>query len=344
MKRIILFLAIAATAFVSCKKSGLEGSSAPTDRLQKLLLKDTLQLYVGEVKNVPLTVSPSNYHLDSLRYISSDTSVVSISDSGVMKAIKVGIAQISITNISKSISVNTQVTVVPAPIDSLKLALIAYYPFNNSSGIDSSGLGNNGTIYGATPVADRFGNANAAFHFDGSSSYISVKDNLYLRLYETDFTQNAWVKLDAYNPSYGSVILGKRIPGVANAGYTFSIGGITNTPGMLTEGTVHFGPGGGTGNNSYGTKIVTLNQWHMVTCVYSYANLTLSIYVDGVLDNVTPNIAAVNATVGANIYIGMDDPNSTDNGYYIQGTLDDIRIYNRAVSASEVQKLYKLTY
>ena len=82
----------------------------------------------------------------------------------------------------------------------------------------------------------------------------------------------------------------------------------------------------------------------MVTCVYSYANLTLSIYVDGVLDNVTPNIAAVNATVGANIYIGMDDPNSTDNGYYIQGTLDDIRIYNRAVSASEVQKLYKLTY
>jgi hypothetical protein len=296
------------------------------------------------VKNVPVTITPSNYHLDSLRYLSSDTSVITISDSGVMKAIKIGTAQISITNLTKSVSVSTQVTVVAAPIDSLKLALIAYYPFNNNSAIDSSGLGNNGTVFNTTPVADRFGTANAAFHFDGASSYISVKDNLYLRLYETDFTQNAWVKLDDYNASYGSVVIGKRIPGVANAGYTFSIGGYTTTPGLFTNGTVNFGPGGGTGNNAYGTKIVTLNQWHMITCIYSYANQTITIYVDGVLDNVSVNIAAPNASVGANVYIGRDDPTSTDNGYFIEGTLDDIRIYNRAITPKEVQKLYNLTY
>jgi hypothetical protein len=342
MRKLILLSVLVVASFASCKK--IDSPLGPHDRLQKLLLKDTLQLYVGEVKNVPVTISPSNYHLDSLKYISSDTSVVTISDSGVMKAIKIGAVQISITNLTKSITVSTQVTVVPAPIDSLKLALIAYYPFNNSSAIDSSGLGNNGTVYGAASVADRFGNANAAYHFDGTSSYISVKDNLYLRLYETDFTQNSWVKLDDYNASYGSVILGKRIPGTAYAGYTFSIGGYTNTPGLLTEGTVHFGPGGGTNDNSYGTKIVSLNQWHMVTVVYSYANQTLSIYVDGVLDNVTTSIAPPNASVGANVYIGRDDPTSTDNGYFIQGTLDDIRIYNRAISPSEILKLYNLTY
>ncbi|WP_428328563.1 LamG domain-containing protein [Mucilaginibacter sp.] len=337
----LLLIALVAVAYCSCKKTE---SIVPHDRLQKLLLKDTLQLYVGEVKNVPITISPSNYHLDSLKYISSDPSVITISDSGVMKALKIGTSQISITNISKSITVSTNVTVVPAPIDSLKLALIAYYPFTKSSASDSSGLGNNGTVYGAKSVPDRFGNANAAFQFDGMSSYISVKDNLYLRLYETDFTQNAWVKLSDYNPSYGSVILGKRIPGIADAGYTFSIGGYINTPGMLTEGTLHFGPGGGSINNAFGTKIVTLNQWHMVTNIYSYTNQTLTIYVDGILDNITTNIAAPNASIGANVYIGRDDPNNTDNGYFIQGLLDDIRIYNRAISASEVKKLYNLTH
>lgn len=339
MRKLVFLSAIIITTIAACSK--IKGPTPHRDRLAKLLLKDTLQLYVGETRNVPLTITPSDYDLDSLKYLSSDTTVITISKVGLLTAKKVGLSTITISNLTSTISINTHITVVPAPIDSLKLGLIAYYPFNNSTA-DSSGLGNNGTGYNLQSVTDRFGNANSAYHFDGQSSYISVKDNVYMRLYATDFTQSAWVKLDDYNASYGSVVLGKRLPGIADAGYTFSIGGYTSSAGFSTEGITHFGPGGGSANNALSTKAIPVDQWHMLTCVYSYQNQTLAIYIDRTLDDITPNIAAPNASVGAKIYIGRDDPTLDDNGYFIYGALDDIRVYNRALNAKEIQKLYAL--
>jgi len=339
MKKLILLAVIISTAFVACNK--LNGPTPHRDRLAKLLLKDTLQLYVGETRNVPLTISPSDYNQDSLKYLSSDTTVITISKIGLLTAKKVGLSTITISNLTSTISINTHITVVPAPIDSLRLGLIAYYPFNNSTA-DSSGLGNDGTGYNLQAVTDRFGNQNAAYHFDGQSSYVSIKDNVYVRLYATDFTQSAWVKLDDYNASYGSVVLGKRLPGVADAGYTFSIGGYTSSAGFPTAGITHFGPGGGSVNNALSINAIPVDQWHMLTCVYSYQSKTLSIYIDGALDSTTPNISAPNASVGAKIYIGRDDPTLDDNGYFIYGALDDIRVYSRALSAKEIQKLYTL--
>jgi hypothetical protein len=342
MKRFLLLSIVIITAFTACSK--INGGPNPhRDRLTKLLLKDTLQMYVGETRNVPLTISPSDYNLDSLKFTSSDTTIISISNTGVLSAKKVGLSTITISNLTSTESINTHITVVTAPIDSLKLGLIAYYPFNNSTA-DSSGLGNDGTGYNLLSVTDRFGNQNSAYHFDGTSSYVSIKDNVYMRLYATDFTQSAWVKLDDYNASYGSVILGKRLPGVADAGYTFSIGGYTSSAGFPIEGITHFGPGGGSANNALSTKAIPVNQWHMLSCVYSYQNKTLSIYIDGILDDITSNISAPNASVGAKIYIGRDDPTLQDNGYFIYGSLDDIRVYDRALTAKEINKLYTLTY
>lgn len=339
MKKLILLALIVSTAFVACNK--LNSPTPHRDRLAKLLLQDTLQLYVGETRNVPLTISPSDYNQDSLKYLSSDTSVITISKIGLLTAKKVGLSTITISNLTNTISINTHITVVPAPIDSLKLGLIAFYPFNNSTA-DSSGLGNDGTGYNLQAVTDRFGNQNAAYHFDGQTSYVSIKDNVYMRLYATDFTQSAWVKLDDYNASYGSVILGKRLPGVVDAGYTFSIGGYTSSTALPAAGITHFGPGGGSANNAISISAIPVNQWHMLTCVYSYQNKTLSIYIDGALDSTTSNISSPNASVGAKIYIGRDDPTLQDNGYFIYGALDDIRVYSRALSAKEIQKLYAL--
>ena len=51
--------------------------------------------------------------------------------------------------------------------------LIAYYPFNGNAN-DASGNGNNGTVYGATLTADRFGNPNSAYYFNGTNNYITA--------------------------------------------------------------------------------------------------------------------------------------------------------------------------
>src|ERR1700748_2404334 len=127
MKKLLFLLAIATAAFVSCTKNN--GPGAPKDRLKDILLgKDTLQLYVGETRQVPVTISPSNYSADSIKWKSSDTTIISITKTGFLTARKVGTSTITVSNLTNTISVNCLVSVVPAPIDSLKIGLIAYYP------------------------------------------------------------------------------------------------------------------------------------------------------------------------------------------------------------------------
>jgi len=214
-------------------------------------------------------------------------------------------------------------------------SLIAYWPLNGN-GNDLSGNGNNGSLYNVTPTTDRFGNSNSACHFDGTSSYISVADNPALRLNGTDFTFNAWVKMDsAYNSSYGSQIMTKRYSG-ANNGWTWSVTGQTSS----TIGVLSYGPGGGS-TNAFGSKTVSLNKWHMVTSVYSASTQQLSIYIDGLLDSVARGIVTPNAAVTAGLYIGRDNPAVPSDGYFFHGSMDEIRIYNKALSPAVVAQLYK---
>lgn len=227
-------------------------------------------------------------------------------------------------------------TPTPTPTtDSLAIGLLAYYPFNNS-GADSSGNGNNiNYYYSITPALNRLNKPNTAFLFDGSKSYMTVRDNADLRLNNTDFTINVWVNLNTYNSTSGSQIMTKRTSGINN-GWGFSITGTQSTVGAA--GGIYFGPGGG---NAYAlsTKKVTLNKWSMITVVYNVNKQQVSLYLDGVLDNTTNNIPTPSALITANLFIGADNINN-GTSYYINGALDDVRIYNKALSATLIQKLY----
>lgn len=344
MKRItflsaIIFAVFASVAIVSCSKLD-NPSTGHHDRLQAILLgKDTLEMYVGETRQVPIVLSPSNYDEDSLKWTSSDTSVLTISTVGIISAKKVGASTVSVSNLTNTISVHCLVTVVPAPTDSLKIGLIAYYPFDNSAA-DSSGNGYDGTLANVTPTQDRFGNENSAYHFSGdSSSYISVNDNHALRLHNTDFSINVWVKLDTYNTSFGDEIVCKRYPG-NNNGYSYSISGYENTVAPL--GSYGFGPGG-TSPGGTSNSTINLNQWYMLTVVYSLAQQQLTFYKNGVFDGSSANdVASPDGSSNAVLYIGKDDPQNPTS-YFINGTLDDIRIYGKMISVDEIQKLYNLT-
>ncbi|WP_143310606.1 LamG domain-containing protein [Chitinophaga vietnamensis] len=212
--------------------------------------------------------------------------------------------------------------------------LIAWWPLDSLSyANDRSGHFHHGVAYNTGFTTDRFGTKNGAFYFNGSSSYISVDDQADLRLTNTDFTINAWVKLDSYNSSYGSEIVTKRDNGPG--GYCYSIRGYAANP----YGVIGFGPGGND-PNAFGSKTVTTGAWHMTTTVYNLAQQKITLYVDGVLDNVTTGILPANAPATAKLYIGRDEVTSPTNGYFLQGALNDIRIYNRALSAAEIQNLY----
>lgn len=213
--------------------------------------------------------------------------------------------------------------------------LIAYWSFDGNA-IDYSGHGNNGTASGVTSTTDRFGNTTGAYHFNGTSSYVTVPDNVSLRLSGTDFTLNSWIKLDSYNASYGSSIFSKHVAGADN-GWTWSVTGNATSP----TGKLFFGPGGGSSNVT-GTGTISTGAWHMVTTVYSYSTHQIKMYIDGVLDTTSAtSIASPNSSITSPLYIGRDSYGSM---YYFNGSLDDMRIYTGALTPSQITQLYSAVY
>ncbi len=171
-----------------------------------------------------------------------------------------------------------------------------------------------------------------------------VTDNVDLRLSNTDFTLNTWVDLEAYNSSYGDEVLCKRGTGSTN-GWNYGITGILDQSNNgFALGVTSWQVSGGTDPLALGVKVITLNQWHMLTTVYSFSKKQLSYYIDGVLDKIATNIPSPAATTTADLYIGQDSQTSGNTAYYVKGKMDDIRIYNRAISVAQIQKLYSLPY
>ena len=228
------------------------------------------------------------------------------------------------------------------PVDSLKVGLIAYYPFNGNAA-DSTGAGNNATVYNAILTGNRFGVPNKAYTFDGLTSYMVVKDTKALRLDSTDFSINVWINLANYNYSYGTEVLVKRNAGTAQ-GWDYGITGVANLSNNIPFGVTSYQVSGGSDPVAKGNKQVSLNQWHMLTTVYYFKQKTLLYYIDGLPDDITYNIPTPSANITANLTIGQDSQTAINTNYFLNGKLDDIRIYGRALSAGSVQKLYNLTY
>jgi hypothetical protein len=80
--------------------------------------------------------------------------------------------------------------------------LVAYYPFNGNAN-DESGNGNNGVVYGATLVPDRFGNSNRAYYFNGTNNYIVTNSDTGLPRGYVQFTISVWISLAQNLINYG---------------------------------------------------------------------------------------------------------------------------------------------
>ena len=328
MRNFLLFLSfLGICCILSCKKN----NPAPVQLTSITLTKDTLSLNVGSTQGLVFTFSPSNYDQTKLVWHSSDNSILSVNNLGVVTANKEGEAVVTVSNSTSTVKATCLVYVLPAS------GLIAYYPFDNS-GRDFSNNGNNGIVHNATAVPDRNNKANSAYHFDGTTSVVSVADNQSLRLGNTDFTLSTWLKLDSYNSSYVSSIISKRIAGF-NGGWLWAVNGQQNPPPL---GAVYFGPGGGN-SDAVGSKVLAPGQWYMVTCVYTKANDQLSIYVNGVFDKTVGGILPPDASITATLLIGADGYAGA-NGYFFQGSLDDVRIYSTALTANAVQQLYNTIF
>ncbi|MBI5217863.1 MAG: hypothetical protein HY958_02920 [Bacteroidia bacterium] len=201
----------------------------------------------------------------------------------------------------------------------LDSSLVAKYYFNGNAN-DESGNGNNGTVNGAALTTDRFGNTGKAYNFDGVNNYIEIADNQVFHSlnqitlsvwFKANDSTNAWVKLIGkhYNASSGSFYLIWEHNYVRFSAITsFQYGGIVS--GNLVDG-----------------------NWHHAIGVYDGS--LMSLYIDGLLVNSSANFGTINETNDA-LTIGRSE---SWNEYY-NGLIDDIRIYNRALTPAEITALY----
>jgi hypothetical protein len=194
--------------------------------------------------------------------------------------------------------------------------LVAYYPFNGNAN-DASGNGNNGVVYGPTVIADRFGNANSAYKFDGVDDYVRIAAAQSLNI-TGNLTISAWIR----TTSSTHIIFSNMLQISPHNGYCLS---------LINGGYIAFTSGG---MGLSGDTPVNMNVWtHVAITLFS---TTATAYVNGVFDSSgtvgVPTSSGVDATIGA----------SYTPYYFFTGLIDDIRIYNRALSDNEVAQLYDL--
>jgi hypothetical protein len=217
---------------------------------------------------------------------------------------------------------NTALTPSQVAAEYTSSSLVASYPFTGNAN-DAVGT-NNGTVNGATLTTDRFGNANSAYSFDGVDDFIGIGS---LNFATNDYTISYWVNVNTNNADI-AVVSGND-PAALNQ--TFIMSGFSGGVGRF----LHRNPSGATGGvNLAGIQALTLGQWKFITCIKQ--GTTLTYYVNGVADNTITDVAATNISSAISLEFGRLMSSAFTPIYHLNGKIDEVKIYNTALSAAQV--------
>jgi autotransporter-associated beta strand protein len=218
--------------------------------------------------------------------------------------------------------------------------LVARYRFD-ANALDSSGNGRDGVIKDATPAVDRFGFASGALSFNGSSSWVRVPHAAALNSFP--ITVSAWFRSTADSPGYivakyenatwngwGLSVEKSRVQPNSASGYYLA----SRTNALISQ-YDDYPPFEAGQNLNDGT-------WHHVSMVVDQASGRL--YLDGTLADTqawrgTPSAATASWPMYFGYYPNSLAGNPGVNPYF-SGSIDDVRIYSRALTGQEVQLLY----
>lgn len=238
--------------------------------------------------------------------------------------------------------VNT--TITPPNLGS---GLVGHWTFDGNKLIqnatDSSSSGNNGKLINFTSTTTVAGKFGQSLLFDGTNDRIMLGDVLNLSL---PISFSAWVRVDRDT--------GNNVAGIVSTDKATVLTGHNHSGAWFHVELPSRIVGVGYGNNTAcgassrrskgGTTALTFGRWYHVSAVVRGAT-DMDIYVNGVNDGGTyggTGGTLVNITRGASLgYYGECSASLTTDEYF-PGAIDDIRIYNRALSAAEIKQLYNL--
>jgi hypothetical protein len=201
--------------------------------------------------------------------------------------------------------------------------LVGWWPFNGNAN-DASGNGNNGAVNGAPLAEDRFGSANRAYALDGVNDFISVQHSSSFVL-NNQFTVSIWFKPVTTQNS----VLIEKFTATGNYGDGgFQIALRTND--YVDFNVVH----NDADNFVYSNSQSSVNQWQQVLAAWDGSEIRL--YQNGVEVEVAPFTATLNDCLEP-LSIGH---RAFPNDLHFNGSIDDIGIWNRALTPAEIQALY----
>ena len=205
--------------------------------------------------------------------------------------------------------------------NSASARLVAHYEFEGNAN-DSSGHGLNGILMGGVSfVTDS--ERGSVLSLDGFGDYMDCGNDSWFDI-TSSITLACWIKVDSYNKAWQAIITKgdsawRLQRNETSRGIEFACTGI-NVPGT-------------TWGNVLGSTNVNDSKWHHVAGVYDGSRISL--YIDGVLEYSEAGSGSINT----NNYAVMIGENADQRGREWDGQIDDVRIYNNALSEAEIAEL-----
>lgn len=209
--------------------------------------------------------------------------------------------------------------------------LVGYWDFQEGAGdkaYDKSGNGNHGTLTNMDPNTDWVdGQIGQALDFDGSDDYVDCGSDSSITNINDEFTGSAWIHREGGDE-------GDRV---------ISIRDDSNNRGYILSGKgVEFFESTGNKHDLVNDSWAALNEWYHIVAVKedTETQSIIKIYKNGeLLDSVSETKWDIGSSDDSAI-MGSDPCNSL---HLFNGQIDEVRIYNRALSDSEIERLYKFT-
>ncbi len=222
----------------------------------------------------------------------------------------------------------------------LNRGLQAYYPFNGNAN-DESGNKNHPVKNNASITSDRFGNPNSAYHFNGVYQFIQIPNKPSLN-FGAEITLSVWVRPTGfyYDICHASQIISKGGGNYNPGNYALRFDDALYTNGMGCSGslcdTLHQNfRGTGTVLEPYPGEFISKNKWYNV--LYTNDGKNAKLYVDCELKYSV--IFPETFTNDEDLFFGKSDDQFFP--FWMNGDLDDVRIYNRALTDDEIFLLCK---
>ena len=236
---------------------------------------------------------------------------------------KVDVAKVRAANLAV-IAASDQVQNPPAPNPGTPgLTGVGYWPFDTVNGTttpDASGNGHDATLVnGPTPTT---GESGSALHFNGSNQYVDTGSSILDT--SGDYSVSAWVKLDSAGGAFATAVSQDSDKGSSEFFLQYS-----GADGKFAFSSV--------GNRALAPSAPQTGVWYHLVGVRDTVKQELRLYVNGQLAGTTGYCPGAKAAGHTIIGRGQYNNNLVD---FWRGDLDQVHVYDRALSAAEVQELY----